>query len=47
MLGVLPPIFVADTKIIYGHNFVAPLKFAIDEKENSLTELPKHLRLTD
>ena len=25
MLGVLPPIFVADTKIIYGNNFVAPL----------------------
>ena len=26
MLGVLPPIFVADTKIIYGNNFVAPLR---------------------
>ena len=26
MLGVLPDIFVADTKIIYGYNFVAPLK---------------------
>ena len=25
MLVVLPPIFVADTKIIYGYNFVAPL----------------------
>ena len=28
MLVVLPPIFVADTKIIYGYNFVAPLKLA-------------------
>ena len=26
MLFVFPPIFVADTKIIYGYNFVAPLK---------------------
>ena len=26
MLVVFPPIFVADTKIIYGYNFVAPLK---------------------
>ena len=25
MLVVLPPIFVADTKIIYGYNFVVPL----------------------
>ena len=25
MLVVFPPIFVADTKIIYGYNFVAPL----------------------
>ena len=23
---VFPPIFVADTKIIYGYDFVAPLK---------------------
>ena len=26
MLVVFPPIFVADTRIIYGYNFVAPLK---------------------
>ena len=26
MLFVFPPIFVADTEIIYGYNFVAPLK---------------------
>ena len=26
MLGVLSPIFVVDTKTIYGYNFVAPLK---------------------
>ena len=26
MLVVFPPIFVADTKLIYGYNFVAPLK---------------------
>ena len=25
MLVVFPPIFVADTKIIHGYNFVAPL----------------------
>ena len=25
MLVVFPPILVADTKIIYGYNFVAPL----------------------
>ena len=29
MLVVFPPIFVADTKIIYGYNFVAPLKFYV------------------
>ena len=27
MLVVFPPIFVADTKVIYGYNFVAPLKY--------------------
>ena len=26
MLIWIPPIFVADRKIIYGYNFVAPLK---------------------
>ena len=26
MLVIFPPIFMADTKIIYGYNFVAPLK---------------------
>ena len=26
MLVVFPPIFVADTKLIYSYNFVAPLK---------------------
>ena len=26
MLVVFPPIFVADTKIIYGYSLVAPLK---------------------
>ena len=29
MLVVFPPIFVADTKIIYGYNFVAPLKLYV------------------
>ena len=29
MLAVFPPIFVADTKIIYGYNFVAPLKYLL------------------
>ena len=27
MLVVFPPIFMADTKIVYGNNFVAPLSF--------------------
>ena len=26
MLAVIPPNFVVDTKIIYGYNFVAPLR---------------------
>ena len=26
---VFPPIFVVDTKIIYGHNFVAPLNISV------------------
>ena len=34
MLGVLPPIFVADTKIIYVYNFVAPLKTLIEAKRS-------------
>ena len=29
MLVVFPPIFMADTKIIYGYNFVAPLNMAV------------------
>ena len=29
MLVVFPPIFVADTIIIYGYNFVAPLAHGI------------------
>ena len=35
MLVVFPPIFVADTKIIYGYNFVAPLIFSRFETQNS------------
>ena len=27
MLVVFPPIFVTDTKLISGYNFVAPLKY--------------------
>ena len=27
MLVVFPPIFMVDTKIVYGNNFVAPLSF--------------------
>ena len=30
MLVVLPPIFVEDTKIIYGYNFVAPFKMDLE-----------------
>ena len=29
MLVVFPPIFVADTKIIYGYNIAAPLKHIV------------------
>ena len=29
MLVVFPPIFIADTKIIHGYNFVAPLRSSI------------------
>ena len=29
MLAAFPPIFVTDTKIIFGDKFVAPLKFKI------------------
>ena len=29
MLDALPPIFGADTKLIYGCNFVAPLKVCV------------------
>ena len=35
MLVVLPPIFVADTKIIYGCNFVAPLIIFMQLKKRS------------
>ena len=31
MMVVFPSIFVADTKIIFGCNFVAPLKTPIQE----------------
>ena len=34
MLVVFPPIFAADTKVIYGYNFVAPLS----SSENSNPE---------
>ena len=30
MLAVFPIIFVADTKLIYGYNFVAPLIIALN-----------------
>ena len=35
MLVVFSPIFVADTKTIYGYNFVAPLKTALHKKKNA------------
>ena len=33
---MFPPIFVADTKIIYGYNFVAPLRKEVEEQNKSL-----------
>ena len=34
MLIGFPPIFVADTKIVYGYNFVAPLRLEKFHLEN-------------
>ena len=34
MLVVFSPILVADTKIIFGYNFVAPLTSSVCEKRN-------------
>ena len=34
MLVAFSPIFVADTKLIFGHNFVAPLISSICEERN-------------
>ena len=34
MLIGFPPIFVVDTKIIYGYNFVSPLKLFEAELQN-------------
>ena len=36
MLIGFPPIFVADTKIIYGYNFVAPLTLNVTRCETYL-----------
>ena len=36
MLVVFPPIFVADTKIIYGYNFVALLIYDLLKKKNCI-----------
>ena len=38
MLIGFPPIFAADTKIIYGYNFVTPLKIN-GKQENMLFQL--------
>ena len=34
MLVAFPPIFEEDTKIIYGYNFVAPLRGSFDLERN-------------
>ena len=36
MLVTSSPIFVADTKIIFGYNFVAPLKIKNDKYFNEI-----------
>ena len=45
MLVVFPPIFVADTKIIYGYNFVAPVRLTRPHQFNfrrkCVTEYPQ------
>ena len=33
MLIVFPPIFVADSTLIYGYNFVAPLNILLSDVE--------------
>ena len=35
MLVVFKPIFLADTKLIYGNNFVAPLKLINNDVETT------------
>ena len=37
MLVVFPPIFVVDTRLIYGYNFVAPLNVLILKVNSSLS----------
>ena len=46
MLVVFSPIFVAETKIIYGYNFVAPLSNESQKckKKNVFYSLPFNLR---
>ena len=43
MLVLFPPIFMADTKIIYGCNFEAPLKLQIQEKPSRMFSLAYNL----
>ena len=43
MLVVFSPIFVADTKIIVGHDFVAPLKYVhLDYVTEAILTLEVH-----
>ena len=46
MLVVFPPIFVADTKIIYGYNFVAPLNFRGEDDFEFAKWLKKSIKPT-
>ena len=39
MLISIPPIFVADTKITYGYNFLAPFKSIMNTFKNFIESL--------
>ena len=49
MLVVFPPILVADTKIIYGYNSVAPFKMDLEIRQtySNGTYLQKQLQNTE
>ena len=43
MWVVCSPIFVADTKIIFGYDFVAPLTMKKIESQNPVLKIQRHI----